>query len=157
MFEVVEAGSWSEHPVKLGQDFGWVGNRAQCESRQRGVAAGIVEGDGLAVESDVLDGDVADVDSLGGQPPGHRGRFDGEHVLYLRRIVLDVKARAEPNLDDSADQSCCHLRTPPLQAGRATGSVHQSGEDLFSVETHVREANRGAIGRRPEQFEPTTR
>lgn len=87
----MEAASRSEHSAKLGQHLGGIGDRAQRERGQGGVAAGVVERDRLTVEPDVVDGYPADLDPLGGEPPSHRDRFDGQHRLHLRWVVLDIE------------------------------------------------------------------
>ena len=91
MLKEMEAASRSEHSAKLGQHLGGIGDRAQRERGQGGVAAGVVERDRLPVEPDVVHGYSAGLDPLGGEPPSHRDRFDGQHRLHLRWVVLDIE------------------------------------------------------------------
>lgn len=91
MLKEMEAASRSEHSAKLGQRLGGIADRAQGERGQRGVAAVVVERDRLPVEPDVVHGYSAGLDPLGGEPPGHCGRFDRQHHRHLRWIVLDIE------------------------------------------------------------------
>ena len=150
MFEEMEATSRPEHPTEFRQNLGGIGDGAERERGERGVAAGVVERDRLAIKTDVLDGCPAGCDSLGGQPPCERGGFDCQHLFHFRWIVLDIETRAESDLDDPARQILRHLGAPASQSAGATCPVHQAGKDLLSVEAHGRDAIRAAGGRGPQ-------
>ena len=100
VLEEVEATAGPEHPADLGQRRLHVGDRAQGERAQRGVAAGVVEGERLPVEADLLHRDRRGTDPAGRHPEGRRRRLHGQDPLDPVRVVGDVEARAEPDLDD---------------------------------------------------------
>ncbi len=150
MFEEMEATSRPEHPTEFRQNFGGIGDGAERERGERGVTAGVVERDRLAIKTDVLNGCPAGCDPLEGQPPCERGGFDCQYLFHFRWIVLNIEARAKPDLDDPARQSLRHLGAPESQSGSATCPVHQAGKDLLSVEAHGRDAIRATGGCRPQ-------
>ena len=51
--------------------------------------------------------------------------------------MVDIVARAEPDLEDPPRQTAGQLGTPPPQSGSSTRSVHQYREDPLAVETHA--------------------
>ena len=63
--------------------------------------------------------------------------------------MLDIEARAKPDLENSSRQSTGQFAAPLLESGGPTRSVDQDWEDVLAVETHVaRVPTRFADGRR---------
>ena len=150
MFEEMEATPRPENPTEFRQNLGRIGDGTERERGERGVAAGVVEGDRLAIKTDVLDGCPAGCNALGSQPPCERGGFDREHPFHFWWIVLDIETGAESDLDDPAHESVRHLGAPASQSAGATCPVHQAGKDLLSVEAHGRDPICAAGEGRPQ-------
>ncbi len=138
VLEKVERTAGTHHAAQFGEGKAGVRDRAQSERGQGSFTAGVIEGDGLAVETDMLDPDGRRGDSTGGQPPGHLGRFDRKDDIDRGRVVRDIESGAEADLDNPTVQPVGCVGTPPRHLCGATGPVYQPRQDMFTIKPHVR-------------------
>src|SRR5665213_1331231 len=95
-----------------------VGNRAQCERRQRAVTRRVIERYRLSVKANVRHVDRGALDTLARQFPSQLGRLDGEHDVDLLGVVFEVETRSKSNLHYSTNESERDLSTPTLHSLR---------------------------------------
>lgn len=138
VLEKVERAARTHHSTQFREGKSSIGNRAQRERREGGITAGVTEGDGLAVEADMLDGDRRGGNSAGGQSPSDLGRFDREDNIDRGRVVRHIESGAEADLDHPAPQAAGDPGAPFRHTGSATSSVHEPGQDVLTVKAHVR-------------------
>ncbi len=127
MLEKMERTAGTHDSAQFGEGKAGIGDGAQSERRQGCITAGVIEGDGLAVETDMLDGDRRRGDSTGGQPPSHLGRFDRKDNIDRGWVVRDIESGAEADLDHPTVQPVGDIGTPPRHLGGAACPVHEPG------------------------------
>ena len=98
MLEEVEDAAGAQDPGDLGECPVDVGDGAQRPGGEDVVDAGAIEGQVLAVETDVVDRHGALGDTAGSELAAHGRRVDGAHARDSRRVVGDVEATAEADL-----------------------------------------------------------
>ncbi len=104
VLEEVQSATRPQHSAELAQGAGDVGDGAERERADGGVGGVIVERQVLTVEADELDGHAACRGTRLGEASSDRRRFDGEDPVDLGRVVGEVVAGSEPDLDDVARQ-----------------------------------------------------
>jgi len=136
VFEEVESPARPQNPPDLGQGLFDIGDRAQRESRQGPVAAGVVERYGFAAKADVLDADLGVGDSSFGEAARRGCGLDRVDECDLCRVRGHVEPGSESDLDDGSEQPCRHVFAPPVQLGGATRPVDETRQEVLSVQTY---------------------
>ena len=104
----------------------WWPCQGPCRSR------GVLEGDLLPVETDVLHRRRRTADAPFGHATGRGGRLFREHHVPVGRRMAEVQPRAEADPVDATRRSRRRLCPPADDFLRASGQVHQPGYDLLA-------------------------
>src|SRR5215211_6653899 len=102
VLDEVERAAGAQDPSHFDQGALDVGDGAQGPGGEHVVDAGVLQGQLLAVEADVLDGHAAGGYSLGGELSADRRGVHGADPFDGGRVVGDVAAGAEPDFEDLA-------------------------------------------------------
>ena len=127
MLEKVECTAGTHHSAQFREGTSRIGDRAQCERREGGITAGVIDRDRLAVEADMLNRDRRRRDSTGGQLPSNLRRFNRKDNVDRRRVVREIKSGAKADLDHPTVQPVGDIRTPPCHSSAPTCAVHETG------------------------------
>src|SRR5258708_5400827 len=110
-----------------------MGDGAQRPGRQDVVDALVLQRQVLAIETDVLDGQGTRRESLRRQRASHRGGLHCPYPGDRRRVMRDVAARAEADLEDISLELRRDVLSHLVEIGPAEGHVDEAGQELRTV------------------------
>lgn len=100
------------------------------------VDGAVVDGEMLAVESDVLDRDLAGGDPVGGESAADGRRIDGSDPGDARQVVGHVPPGPEADFEHVAAEAFAGASAKPLHGLAAQCNVDDAGKNLALVEAH---------------------
>jgi hypothetical protein len=137
MLHEAERAAGPQHPDDLGQGAVRVRDCAQRPGTQHVVDACVAGGQHLGVGADVLDRHGARGGSSRGQLAARGGRVNGPDPLDPGRVVRDVQARPETDLQHLALQPGRDPGPRARELTPAQGQVDGPGKDLICVQAHA--------------------